>query len=156
TGPCRDAEEAAAADWRDRDLRRRIASCRQDDVRSPAGRVSLQLGRYAATADGRAAGGDSDDNGLLDGRIAEAPPGAPGADDIRQAAAIGADTDTHMSEPRPSPSVQVTATAFAALFSVVGLALYGLPLYYDFMVREFGWSRTMVTSGNALSKLVVG
>jgi len=52
--------------------------------------------------------------------------------------------------------VQVTATAFAALFSFVGLALYGLPLYYDFMVREFGWSRTMVTSGNALSKLVVG
>jgi sugar phosphate permease len=49
-----------------------------------------------------------------------------------------------------------TATAFAALFSVVGLALYGLPLYYDFMVREFGWSRTMVTSGNAISKLIVG
>jgi len=52
--------------------------------------------------------------------------------------------------------MQVTATAFAALFGVVGLALYGLPLYYDFMVREFGWSRTMVTSGNAISKLVVG
>src|SRR5882672_5840132 len=52
--------------------------------------------------------------------------------------------------------IQVAATAFFALFSVVGLALYGLPLYYDFMVREFGWSRTMVTSGNALSKLVVG
>src|SRR3954471_3152466 len=51
---------------------------------------------------------------------------------------------------------QVTATAFFALFSVVGLALYGLPLYYDHMVREFGWSRTMVTSGNALSRLVVG
>jgi MFS family permease len=51
---------------------------------------------------------------------------------------------------------QVTATAFFGLFSVVGLALYGLPLYYDFMVRDFGWSRTMVTSGNALSKLVVG
>ena len=47
-------------------------------------------------------------------------------------------------------------TAFAALFSVVGLALYGLPLYYDHMVREFGWSRTMVTSGNAISKLIVG
>ena len=54
------------------------------------------------------------------------------------------------------PAIQVTATAFAALFSVVGLALYGLPLYYDFMVREFGWSRTMVTSGNAISRLVVG
>src|SRR6266536_1209354 len=58
--------------------------------------------------------------------------------------------------PSRGVQVQVTATAFAALFSVVGLALYGLPLYYDFMVREFGWSRTMVTSGNALSKLVVG
>src|SRR4029434_1945879 len=59
-----------------------------------------------------------------------------------------------MTENR-SPAL-VTATAFFALFSVVGLALYGLPLYYDFMVREFGWSRTMVTSGNALSRLVVG
>ena len=57
---------------------------------------------------------------------------------------------------RPSHSVQVTATAFAALFAVVGLALYGLPLYYDFMVRDLGWSRKMVTSGNAISKLVVG
>src|SRR5437867_1448471 len=57
---------------------------------------------------------------------------------------------------RPSPAVQVTATAFAALFAVVGLALYGLPLYYDFMVRDLGWSRKMVTSGNALSKLAVG
>jgi sugar phosphate permease len=31
-----------------------------------------------------------------------------------------------------------------------------LPLYYDFMVRDLGWSRTMVTSGNAISKLIVG
>lgn len=52
--------------------------------------------------------------------------------------------------------IQVAVTGFLALFSVVGLALYGLPLYYDFMVKEFGWSRTQVTSGNALSKLVVG
>jgi sugar phosphate permease len=57
---------------------------------------------------------------------------------------------------RSRDGIQVTVTAFAALFSVVGLALYGLPLYYDFMVRELGWSRTMVTSGNAISKLVVG
>jgi len=42
------------------------------------------------------------------------------------------------------------------LFAIVGLALYGLPLYYDFMVTEFGWSRTQVTSGNAISKLLVG
>jgi MFS family permease len=51
---------------------------------------------------------------------------------------------------------RVTAAAFLALFSVVGLALYGLPLYYDHMVRELGWSRTIVTSGNAISKLIVG
>jgi sugar phosphate permease len=57
---------------------------------------------------------------------------------------------------RKSAGIQVTATAFASLFAVVGLALYGLPLYYDFMVRELGWSRTMVTSGNAISKLIVG
>src|ERR1700692_4310411 len=57
---------------------------------------------------------------------------------------------------RTSSGFLVTAPAFAALFSVVGLALYGLPLYYDFMVRELGWSRTMVTSGNAISKLIVG
>ena len=52
--------------------------------------------------------------------------------------------------------VQVALTSFVALFSIVGLALYGLPLYYDFMVRDFGWSRTQVTSGNGLSKLLVG
>src|SRR3954471_6415036 len=50
----------------------------------------------------------------------------------------------------------VAATSFVALFSIVGLALYGLPFYYDFMVREFGWSRAQVTSGNALSKLLIG
>jgi MFS family permease len=51
---------------------------------------------------------------------------------------------------------QAAIASFVALFAIVGLALYGLPLYYDFMVTEFGWSRTQVTSGNALSKLVVG
>ncbi|HET6976434.1 MAG TPA: MFS transporter [Pyrinomonadaceae bacterium] len=57
---------------------------------------------------------------------------------------------------RRSGQIQVAVTSFFALFAIVGLALYGLPFYYDFMVREFGWSRTQVTSGNALSKLVVG
>ncbi|MFL5606663.1 MAG: MFS transporter [Gemmatimonadaceae bacterium] len=52
--------------------------------------------------------------------------------------------------------VQVAATSFMSLFAIVGLALYGLPFFYDFMVRDFGWTRAQVTSGNALSKLVVG
>jgi MFS family permease len=53
-------------------------------------------------------------------------------------------------------SLQVTGSAFVVLFCVVGLALWGLPFYYDFMVQQFGWTRGQVTSGNALSKLVVG
>jgi len=52
--------------------------------------------------------------------------------------------------------IQVALTSFFALFAIVGLALYGLPFYYDRMVNEFGWSRAEVTSGNAISKLIVG
>jgi MFS family permease len=53
-------------------------------------------------------------------------------------------------------AIQVAATAFTVLFCIVGLALWGLPFYYDFMVRQFGWTRSQVTSGNAISKLVIG
>jgi len=51
---------------------------------------------------------------------------------------------------------QAAATAFVVLFCIVGISLWGLPFYYDFMVQQFGWTRAQVTSGNALSKLVVG
>jgi MFS family permease len=51
---------------------------------------------------------------------------------------------------------QAAMTSFMVLFSIVGIALYGLPFFYDFMVRDFGWTRTQVTSGNAFSKLIVG
>ncbi len=53
---------------------------------------------------------------------------------------------------------QVTAvvTGFLALFSIVGFALYGLPFFYDFFVKDLGWTRQQVTSGNAYSKLIVG
>jgi MFS family permease len=57
---------------------------------------------------------------------------------------------------RGPKGTQVAVTSFAVLFAIVGLALYGLPFYYDFMVREFGWSRAQVTSGNAISKLLIG
>lgn len=53
-------------------------------------------------------------------------------------------------------SAKLTATAFLVLFCIVGLALWSLPFYYDFMVQQFGWTRAQVTSGNALSKLVIG
>ena len=54
------------------------------------------------------------------------------------------------------PQAQAAATAFLSLFSIVGVALYGLPFFYDFFVRDLGWTRAEVTSGNALSKLLVG
>ena len=41
------------------------------------------------------------------------------------------------------------------LFAIVGFALYGLPFFYDLFVNEFGWSRTLVTSGNAIGELIV-
>ncbi len=55
-----------------------------------------------------------------------------------------------------SQAIQVVGTAFIVMFSTVGLALWGLPYYYDFMVRQFGWTRSQVTSGNAISKLLFG
>jgi sugar phosphate permease len=61
-----------------------------------------------------------------------------------------------MSDRSRAAQLQVAATGFLALFSIVGIALYGLPFFYDFMVKEFGWTRTQVTSGNALSKIIVG
>src|SRR5579864_4970767 len=52
--------------------------------------------------------------------------------------------------------VRTLAATFVAMFCIVGVALWGLPFYYDFMVQQFGWTRGQVTSGNALSKLIVG
>lgn len=50
----------------------------------------------------------------------------------------------------------ILVTAFLALFAIVGFACYGVAFYYDFMTKDYGWSRTIVTSGNAMSKLLVG
>src|SRR5260370_33436253 len=63
--------------------------------------------------------------------------------------------DAH-ADPLVRPRTRALVAAFLALFSVVGCALYGLPFFYDFFVRDLGWTRQQVTSGNALSKLVVG
>jgi len=61
----------------------------------------------------------------------------------------------------PAPDVRkgqalAVAAAFFSLFSIVGFAFYGLPFFYDFFVRELGWTRAQVTSGNAFAKLVIG
>jgi len=54
-----------------------------------------------------------------------------------------------------SSGAYIVATAFLSLFAMVGIAFYGLPFFFDFMTHDFGWSRTTVTSGNALAKLLV-
>jgi len=41
----------------------------------------------------------------------------------------------------PGSKPYVVATAFFSLLAIVGFALYGLPFFYDFFVKEFGWSR---------------
>jgi sugar phosphate permease len=50
---------------------------------------------------------------------------------------------------------KVAATGFLSLFSIVGIAFYGLPFFYDFWIEDFGWSRATVTSGNAVGKVIV-
>jgi sugar phosphate permease len=54
-----------------------------------------------------------------------------------------------------SSRTYIVATAFLSLFAIVGIAFYGLPFFFDFMTRDFEWSRTTVTSDNALAKLIV-
>src|SRR5674476_237752 len=57
--------------------------------------------------------------------------------------------------PAGSSQTYIVVTAFLSLFALVGIAYYGLPFFFDFMTKEYGWSRTIVTSGNALGKLIV-
>ncbi len=64
-------------------------------------------------------------------------------------------TTTAPSIESRSSQTYILITAFMALFAIVGFALYGLPFFYDFMTKEYGWSRAVVTSGNAVGKLVV-
>ncbi|MEO8470545.1 MAG: MFS transporter [Chryseolinea sp.] len=52
--------------------------------------------------------------------------------------------------------LQIGATGFLSLFSLVGIMFYGLPFFYDFWVKDFGWSRATVTSGNAVAKMIIG
>jgi sugar phosphate permease len=63
--------------------------------------------------------------------------------------------EVSITQNRRSSQTYILVTAFLALFAIVGFALYGPPFFYDFMTKEFGWSRSVVTSGNALGKLLV-
>jgi sugar phosphate permease len=60
------------------------------------------------------------------------------------------------SEKLSKGQLQVAATGFLSLFSLVGIMFYGLPFFYDFWVKDFGWTRETVTSGNFVAKIIIG
>ncbi|MCO5235025.1 MAG: MFS transporter [Chitinophagaceae bacterium] len=51
--------------------------------------------------------------------------------------------------------IKVAATGFASLFSLIGIMFYGLSFFYDFWVRDMGWSRVTITSGSAFGRVTV-
>lgn len=53
-----------------------------------------------------------------------------------------------------SGQINAAATGFVSLFSLIGIMFYGLPFFYDFLVKEFGWSRVTVTSGTAFGRII--
>ena len=55
-----------------------------------------------------------------------------------------------------SSQTYIIVTAFLSLFAIVGFAYYGVPFYFDSMMKEFQWDSATVTSGNAVAKLVIG
>lgn len=62
---------------------------------------------------------------------------------------------TPIEEKRSSSKTYIVITAFLVLFAIVGFGFYGLPFFFDFIMQERGWSRTEITSGNAVGKLIV-
>jgi MFS family permease len=66
------------------------------------------------------------------------------------------DSRSPVKTPSISSGNYILLTAFLSLFALVGFAFYGLPFFFDFMEKEYGWSRTFITSGNAFGKILVG
>ncbi len=60
-----------------------------------------------------------------------------------------------MSELTQGKQRIVALTSFLNLYALVGIAFYGPPFFYDFLVSEFGWTREQVTSGNTFGKTLV-
>lgn len=61
----------------------------------------------------------------------------------------------HQRSPLSKDQVKVAATGFVSLFSLIGIMFYGLSFFYDFWVKDLGWSRVTVTSGSAFGRVTV-
>jgi MFS family permease len=49
----------------------------------------------------------------------------------------------------------VTFAAFITLLITVGVPFYAMPFFYDYFIKEFGWSRAQTTSGIAIATILV-
>jgi MFS family permease len=58
-------------------------------------------------------------------------------------------------EKRRWQECTIVAASFLTLLITVGIPFYGLPFFYDFFIRDFGWSRAEVTSGIALATILI-
>ena len=61
----------------------------------------------------------------------------------------------HQRSPLSRDEIKVAATGFASLFSLIGIMFYGLSFFYDFWVKDLGWSRVTITSGSAFGRVTV-
>ena len=41
----------------------------------------------------------------------------------------------------------ITAAVFVSFGITVGVPYYGMPFFYDYLIREFGWTRADITLG---------
>ncbi len=60
-----------------------------------------------------------------------------------------------MSELTQGKQRLVALTSFLNLYALVGIAFYGPPFFYDFLNKQFNWSREQVTSGNTFGKTLI-
>ncbi|WP_321476896.1 MFS transporter [uncultured Paludibaculum sp.] len=49
----------------------------------------------------------------------------------------------------------IAAAAFVTLFITVGVPFYGMPFFYDYFIRDFGWTRAQTSSGIAVATILI-
>ena len=49
----------------------------------------------------------------------------------------------------------IASAALVTLLITVGVPFYGMPFFYDYFIKEFGWSRAQTTSGIAIATILV-
>ena len=58
-------------------------------------------------------------------------------------------------QQRPFYGWYISISSFFTLAFTVGIPLYGMPFYYDYFIKEFGWSRAATTGGMAFATILI-